>query len=271
MMEIFEKYGGLEGLKAIVTALHEEVVAKQEVRHFLFNSNIEQLYKDQVNFMPYILRKSDRMYRENLMQTAPQNVRIGGGQFEEIVQIFKRLLLKEFKVQREDIGRIASHVLELIEESRSQSEDLTQTTWKPVDITAANIDRFYTKSGMMSKIDTNGEISIMSGGSYPFRTRIDVENKQLILIARAYAKDGVTFEQVDEVVQAALQKVPALKYRAVKTDKNPVFVSDYKLPYRHGVPTRLFFRASKLFSGAFSDALECDKEGYLKNLVKAGA
>ena len=271
MMDLFNKYGGVEGLKTMLTVLHEEVVAKQEVRHFLFNTNIEQLYKDQINFMPYILRKSDRTYRENLIQTAPPDVRIGGGQFEEVVQIFKRVLLKEFKVQREDVGRIASHILELIEETRSQSEDLTITTWKPVDITANNIDRFFTKSGFMSKIDTNGEISVLSGGSYPFRTRIDAEGKNLVLIARAYAKDGVTLEQVNEVITAASAKVLAIKFRALASDKNPVLVSDYKLPYKHGVPTRLFFRAAKLFSGAFSDALDTDKEGYLKNLVKSGA
>ena len=156
MINIFNKYGGLDGLKSMLTRLHEEVVSKQEVRHFLFNSKLEQIYKDQINYMPYILRKTDRFYRENLIQTSPPDVRIGGGQFEEIVQMFKRILLKEFKVEREDVGRIASHILELIEETRSQAEDLTMTTWKPVDITAINIDRFYTKSGFMSKIEKNG-------------------------------------------------------------------------------------------------------------------
>ena len=115
MINIFNKYGGLDGLKSMLTRLHEEVVSKQEVRHFLFNSKLEQIYKDQINYMPYILRKTDRFYRENLIQTSPPDVRIGGGQFEEIVQMFKRILLKEFKVEREDVGRIASHILELIE------------------------------------------------------------------------------------------------------------------------------------------------------------
>ncbi len=271
MIEVFNRYGGLEGLKSIINVLHQEVVAKQEVRHFLFNSNVEQLYKDQVNYMPYVLRKSDRTYRENIIQTAPPDVRIGGGQFEEIVQIFKRILLKEFKVNRDDVGRIVSHVLELIEETRAQAEDLTIMTWKPVDITPVNIDRFFTKSGFMSKINPSGEISVLSGGSYPFTLRMDKENKYIVLIARSYAKDGVTTDQLKQVIEGADTKSPALKYRVLETDKNPVFVSDYKLPYKNGIPTRLFFRAAKLFSVAFSEALDCDREGYLKNLVKSGA
>jgi hypothetical protein len=271
MINIFNKYGGLDGLKSMLTRLHEEVVSKQEVRHFLFNSKLEQIYKDQINYMPYILRKTDRFYRENLIQTSPPDVRIGGGQFEEIVQMFKRILLKEFKVEREDVGRIASHILELIEETRSQAEDLTMTTWKPVDITAINIDRFYTKSGFMSKIEKNGEITVLSGASYPFRTRIDTVNKNLVLNAKCSANDGITIQQINEVIEMANIKAPVISYRALPTEINPVLLSEYKLPYKYGVPTRLFFRVTKLFTGAFSDALDCDKEGYLKNLVKSGA
>lgn len=272
MIDVLNKYGGLEGLKTILTVCHEEVVAKQEVRHFLFNTSVEQLYKDQLNYMTYILRKSDRAYRENFMQTAPPNVRIGGGQFEEVVQIFKRVLLKEFKVQREDLGRIAYHVLEIIEETRSQAEDMTMTTWKPVDVTANNIDRFYTKSGFSSKIEASGiDISVLSGASYPFKTKIDRENKVLLLTARSYAHEGVALEQVRAIVDEANTRFPALSYRVATADKVPVFLTDYKLPFASGVPTRLFFRAVKGFSSAFADALDCDREGYLKNLVKSAA
>lgn len=265
MVELFKKYGGESGLREILTIFHERVVEVKEIRHFLFNVTVDRILKDQIQYMPYILSKADRHYRGMLMQTGPMGNRIGAGQFEDVANHL-RYTLKDLKVDKEDIHKFAGHILELIEETRAQSEDLGNTVFKPIDVSLSTLDMLFTKSGLSSKVGSNGDISIFGGVVYPFHVRLNTQYKTIKFIIRANASDGVTSAQVQSVIDEAKRVVPMITYQNLTLNDKPCVVSEHTLPYQMGIPTRLLIRVAVLFSEHFSNAVDCDTEKYLKTL-----
>ena len=78
MLTLLNQYGGLPFLKKVITAWHEAVVEERDIRHYFINVTPEILIKDQINYMAFIMRQPDRIYRESPYQSAPLDVQVGG-------------------------------------------------------------------------------------------------------------------------------------------------------------------------------------------------
>jgi|GEM_PF-2359296 len=265
MLDILQKYGGSSKLKEIIVSLHESVVQKPETRHFLFNTNTEDLYKNQLIFLPFILPKNERLLKKGIAQTAPPNVRIGPSQFEEIVQMFRAILVKEYKVAREDVLILVATILELIEETRSQKEDLTLTTWKSIDINVKTLDSFFTKKGLISKVQNSDEISILSGSAYPLRVEIVTSNKTIRLSAQAKSKPEVSSEALSELFKKMNSDANRIALHLDKDGTDYVLSAKFSMPYDKGIPTRLFVKAIHDFANLFADILEKDNDQLFTN------
>jgi hypothetical protein len=265
MLDILQKYGGVSKLKEIIVSLHESVVQKPETRHFLFNTNTEDLFKNQLIFLPFILPKNERLLKKGIAQTAPPNVRIGPSQFEEIVQMFRAILIKEYKVAREDVLILVATILELIEETRSQKEDLTLTTWKSIDINVKTFDSFFTKKGLISKIQNSNEISILSGIDYPVGVEIVASNKTIGLSAQAKSKPEVSPDALSELFNKMNSDTARIALSLNKEGPDSVLSTKFSMPYDKGIPTRLFVKAIHDFAALFCDTLEKDADQLFTN------
>lgn len=265
MFELYKKYGGEAFLKELLEVFFERVLEVKEIRHFLFNVKLERALKDIILYMPYIVKRHDRYYKGILVQTAPSGIRIGAGQFEEIANIL-RYTLKDFKVGTDDVPPFAGHILELIEETRAQSEDLTQTVFKPVDVSLKSLDMLLSKNGLNSKIDARGDIYVYGGVIYPFHIRLNTENKTIKYIIRAASNEGVTLEQIQTFLNQAIKSVPKIELKIIELNSVLNIISDLSLPYHMGVPTRLLVRAAKTFTEHFATVLDGDTEKYMKSL-----
>ena len=177
-------------------------------------------------------------------------------------------ILRKNGVHKDESPRIAVHLIEIIEETRSQAGDTVVTVWKPVDITNETVNTFYNNSRTDSRIEKNGDVYATRNFFYPFWTRVLPEKRQIVFIAQAFARDGVNLEQVEELAQNANEKVGTLKLEARDGPNGPVLFTLYILPFEHGIPTRLLMRAAKQFSRGFETAMSMDKEEILKNVLK---
>lgn len=264
---MMEKYGGVKKLNKVLEQFYEAVGEKRDLRHYFFNIKLENLLRDQAQFHAYSMRKPDRFYREQLLQTASQDIQVNVNVFDEIMLTLDDILRKN-GVHKDESTKIAVHIIEIVEETRSQAGDTVVTVWKPVDITNETVNTFYNNNRTDSRIEKNGDVYATRNFSYPFWTRVLTDKRQLIFIAQAFAKEGITLDQVRELAQTANEKVGTLNIEAREGPNGPVLFTRYQLPFEHGIPTRLLMRAAKQFSRGFDTAMNCDKEEILKNVMK---
>ena len=233
------------------------MLATQEVKHFLFAPNFEKLYSDQVNFIQYVFPKSDKDYQAPIKQTSSDDYRIPSWQYEQVVEILQKLLREEFGVLENDIVRMSSHILELVEESRAQSDDMHSNIWKPADVSLLNIKKFYESNGHISKLDYDeNEVKVVQGLSYPISAKIIPKAKILQLHAVSTHDAGLIIEEATEVANLLTKKFNRLTFEPLQVGKRCNIIAKHSLPYENYVPTRLFLRLSKLFSEAFIEANE---------------
>ena len=239
---MMEKYGGVKKINKVIEQLYEAVGEKRDLRHYFFNIKLENLIRDQLQFHAYSMRKPDRFYREQLLQTATSELQVSVNVFDEVMLTLDEILRK--------------------------NGDTVVTVWKPVDITNETVNTFYNNSRTDSRIEKNGDVYATRNFSYPFWTRVLPDKRQIVFIAQAFARDGVTIEQVEELAKNANEKVGTLKLEARDGPNGPVLFTRYILPFEHGIPTRLLMRAAKQFSRGFETAMSTDKEEILKNVLK---
>ena len=257
MHETLDYYGGLPKLKQIIQSFRKNVLATQEVKHFLFTPNFEKLYSDQVNYIHYIFPKTDKEYQEPIKQTSSDDYRIPSWQYEQVVTILQKILRDEFGVLENDIIRMSSHILELVEESRAQSDDMHSNIWKPADVSLINIKKFYESHGHVSKLDYDeNEVRVVNGLSFPISAKIIPRDKILQLHAVSPHDAGLLIDEATEVANLLTQKFNRLTFETKQIGLKCQIIAKHNLPYQNYVPTRLLLRLSKMFSEAFVEANE---------------
>jgi hypothetical protein len=255
MHEILNNYGGLPKLKMIIQSFRKNILATQEVKHFLFSPNFEKLYSDQVNFIQYIFPKTENEYRNPIKQTASDEYRIPTWQFEQVTEILQKTLREEYGILTNDVIPISSHILEIVEESRAQSDDMHSNIWKPADVNLINLKKFYESQGFTSTLDYDfNQIKILNGLPYPIHAKIIPKDKTLQLFAVSSHDAGLSREETLEVTSLLAQQFNRMSFDVHQNGQKNTIHAQHILPYQHYVPTRLLLRLTKMFSAAFIEA-----------------
>jgi len=252
----------------IVTEFHALVVEKKETRHYLFNANIDNLISDQINFISYVFPKEKITHNNPIMQTAPANMRIAIGTFDEIADILTNLLIDHFKIERNIAPTAAAHIIELVEETRCQIEDTNQTVWKPIELKASLIENFFAMKGFICKSTSPSEVVILGGLEFPLRILIDSSSRNLIVRAVCKANEWATLADIAVLKDQLNASVSSLNFEATLVDDKPVLTTQYYLPYSKGVPNRLLLKVCKSFALAIAKGLKIDEN---ELMVKAAS
>ena len=270
MHELVNKYGGHTKLKEILTVFFERVSNERGLMHYFFNVPLKQVLADQIELMPYIMRKPAIDYRATPVQTAIREINVRIPVFEDVVKVL-HLVLKNAKVHYLEAPVMAMHIIEIVEETRSRFADTKKSYYKPADINPAVLLSFFRTQGILSEHNTvTGEIYSMHGFglAYPLYTAIDAANNSLVLMARAQARDDVTLTQVQALAQAAAAKVSPLQFSAINDEQEwPTFQASYQVPTQYGVPKRLLQRVTNHFTWRFEEAMKVDTHSELIDVV----
>ena len=111
---MMEKYGGVKKINKVIEQLYEAVGEKRDLRHYFFNIKLENLIRDQLQFHAYSMRKPDRFYREQLLQTATSEIQVSVNVFDEVMLTLDDILRKN-GVHKDESPRIAVHLIEIID------------------------------------------------------------------------------------------------------------------------------------------------------------
>lgn len=260
-------FGGLPKIKMVVRDLYSQVNEQAELRHYFLNVTPEKIIADQEHFASYVLRKPDHFYLGGLLQSADLSIQVGADVFNDVIDILKKIL-KNAGLPEHDIPRLTTHIMEVIEETRTQSNDNKIGILKPVDVSVETISKLYLRNKLDTVIKRSDLVyasSSLKGGGYPFPffTQVDNENQMLTLFAQAAAKESATSEEMGYLVNEARQYAPILNFDTDMDDMNPLFVASYSLPFEFGVPNRLLIKITKQFSKMFFETLSYDTEEIL--------
>jgi len=258
--------GGLPKIKMIVRDLYSQVNNEPELRHYFLNVTPEKIIADQEHFASYVLRKADHTYLGGFFQSSDLSIQVGATIFNEVIDVLRKILLNA-GLPEHDTPRLITHIMEIIEETRTQCNDNKIGVLKAVDVTVEALSKVYQKAKLDTIIKSPDLIyasSPFKGGSYPFPffTQIDEDNQTLTLIAKAAVKESVTPEEMGYLLNEAKQYAPILNFYA-DMDDTPLYVASYTLPFEFSVPNRLLVKIAQQFSKTFSDTFTYDAEEIL--------
>lgn len=259
-------FGGLPRIKMIVRDLYSQVNDEPELRHYFLNVTPEKIIADQEHFASYVLRKADHSYLGGFFQSSDLSIQVGAVVFNEVIDILRKILLNA-GLPEHDTPRLITHIMEIIEETRTQCNDNKIGVLKSVDVSVEALSKVYQKGKLDTIIKSPDLIyasSPFKGGPYPFPffTQIDSENQTLTLIAKAAVKESVTPEEMGYLLNEAKQYAPILNFYS-DMDDTPLYVSSYSLPFEFGVPNRLLIKIAQQFSKTFSETFTYDAEEIL--------
>lgn len=270
MHDLVQKYGGTPGLKKIIELFYEKVRQDRGLMHYFFSVPLPQIVTDQLTYAKFIMRKPELDYRQDIVQTAISDIRISMHAFEDVIKVL-HIVLTDAKVHRNDAPRMAMHIIELIEETRSKVADTKKSFYKPVDISADVLLTFFRSQGIESKFNAvTNEIDSMAmyGLAYPLHTTIDKSSSAIQLFARAKAKESIEVSDVQTLVMAASTLITPLHFCVYEDEDGiPVFEGSYRVPTQHGVPKRLLQRVTNHFTWRFEETFKADSQELLINVM----
>lgn len=267
MLSLINKYGGERFHKKLVTDFYEEVTAQRAMRHYFFNVPFDKLLDNQMNYGQFIFPKTERAYREPPMQWAPNDIRVSPNVFDEVLITLENLMFKA-KVIREHIPPIAWQIIDLCEETRSQTVDTKSMILNSVEFNAETVKEMYSKNKADARIEKNGEVFVTKGLTYPIWNAIKPVDKTIILVGRAFANDPGRVNEMNEIKERAAQKVGFMDLKSYASEKVAFIYAERKLSYALDVPVRLIMKCARDFSNAFNEVLTADKDQVLKNLAR---
>jgi len=265
MLTLINKYGGEKFYKKLVTQFYEEVTAQRGMRHYFFNVPFDKLLSDQMEYGQFIMKKTDRAYREPPMQWAPNDIRVSPSVFDEVMVTLENLMYKA-KVSRDDIPVFNWQILDLCEETRSQTVDTKIMTLKAVEINSESIKQMYDSNKADGRVEKNGEVFVTKGVTYPIWNTIKSVDQTISLVGRAFANDPGRVNEMNDIKERAALKVPFLNLKSYASEKVSFIHCELKLSYATGIPVRLMMKCAREFSNSFNEVLATDKEQVLKNL-----
>ena len=264
-------FGGLPKIKMIVRDLYSQVNDQPDLRHYFLNVTPEKIIADQEHFASYVLRKADHAYLGGFFQSSDLSIQVGATIFNEVIDVLRKILLNA-GLPEHDTPRLITHIMEIIEETRTQCNDNKIGVLKSVDVSVEALSKVYQK-GKLDTIIKGPDLiyasSPFKGGSYPFPffTQIDTDNQMLTLIAKAAVKESVTSEEMGYLLNEAKQYAPILNFYADMDDTTPLYAASYSLPFEYGVPNRLLIKIAQQFSKTFSETFTYDAEEILMKVA----
>ena len=262
MFLLLNKYEDEFKLRRILVSFYERVCSDVKVKHFFMDLSIEEMLKDVDHFSQFILNKPDRSYTLEPSQTADSSTQIGSSPFKEICHHLVEVL-KEEAIQEEDMPRFVTDVMEIIEESKTQSSDRVSTIYEFDTVNYDRLIEILAKVRIKAELnDENILVVRVSGIQVPINIKINKKHQYLLIFGKVECK---THDQkaLDEIINKANSTYPFFLVNSKEDDDDIYLYAEHKFSIAYGVPTRLMNRVTKQFASYFEAAVRCDRQKIL--------
>ena len=264
MFHLLDKYEDESKLNRMLTTFYNRVSSEVNVKHFFMDLSLKKMLKDFDRYNQFILDKPDRLYTAEPSQTADPSTQIGSSAFKEICHHLVEVL-KEEEIDKEDIPRFVTDVMEIIEESKAESSDRISTVYEAETLNYEHLAEILAKARTKVELDEDNVLTVrVSGIQVPIYIKINKKHQYLLIFGKVECK---THDQkaLGEVINKANSTYPFFLVSSQEDDDAIYLYAEHKFSIADGVPTRLMNRVTKQFASYFEAAVRCDREKLLNS------
>ena len=125
---LFDKYGGVAGVRKIVTEFYSGIMVDPALRRYFTNVNLVNLIEHQVNFICHLMGKPAYEDPEGMLERVHKGKRIPETVFVEVVSVLRRVLVDN-QMEPQDVSTVVATVHGY--KSKIVELPLVQRTHKP--------------------------------------------------------------------------------------------------------------------------------------------
>lgn len=246
-----------------LNTFHDAVCANIAVKHLFFLAKKSVVLQDMIKFSSYLTPKTQMDYRRPATSTASPDIQLPDRQIHEISQIMAKVC-RARKIPVEIVPQLTHEILEMIDETRSQTNDTTAAILYPDEIDSDNVYTFLKKNKIQSEIMPSKALMAERGLAHKVWIYLDHEEKKISLEGKIIIKDIAFDDQIEEVIEKQNNRDSSLSIRLVRDSGPQHLYGRHELPFENGIPIRLFVRFLKRFGSDLDMIHTMDKNDILK-------
>ena len=247
----------------LLNAFYDGVCESDLVKHYFFLAKKSAILQDMKKFSSYLTPKTQLDYRRPAASSASPDIQLPDSQISEISQIMTRVL-REQKFTLEHIPQLMHEILEMIDETRSQTNDTAASVLYPDEIDSENVYKFLKKNQIGAEIMPSKSIMAERGLAHKVWIYLDHEEKTISVEGKIFIKDIAFDDQIEEIIEKQNNRDSFVKLRLERNAGAQHLVERHTLPFRNGIPVRLFVRYLNKFSRDLDLIYSTDSDGILK-------
>lgn len=260
---LLQQYLGTPEFDDFLDKFYDGVMQNDLVKHFFLIAKKPAVIQDLNRYWPYLLPKSTLEYRKPATPTSSYDIQLPERQFSEIVVLMTKLF-RELKFSSEHAPQLIHEILELAEETRSQTADTAQSSLEGKDVDPEIIHLVLRRNKIQSEVMPSKAIKTVKGLEYETWIRLDYEEKVVRISGKIFIKDEAFDDQLTEIIEKQADKDSIVRLRLVRDAGPQHLLANYSLPFQNGIPIRLFIRCLQRFGLDLAAVYSFDKESILK-------
>lgn len=260
---LLNSYLGSKEFDQFLDQFYENVSQNDLVKHFFLLAKKSAITQNLNRYWPYLVPKSILEYRKPPTATSSYEIQLPERQFSEIIMIMAKLF-RELKFNSEHVPQLTHEILEIIEETRSQTADTSPSVLNVKEVDPDRLTLFLKRNKIHSEIMPSRAMKLEKGLAHESWIRLDDEEKRALLYGKIFIKDQAFDDQLAEIIQKQADKESIVTLTLVRNQGPQHFYASHWLPYDSGVPIRLFIRYLHRFSMDLATVYSFDKESILK-------
>ncbi len=233
------------------------------VKHYFVLAKKSAILQDMKRYWPYVTPKTVLDYRRPATPTASVDIQLPESQFAEIVQVMARVC-RERKMNPEHVPQLTHEILELIEETRSQTNDMLPSKLDATEVDPDTLCHFLKRYKIFADVMPSKNIMVERGLSHKVWLAIDAEARRIHVEGRIYTSDMAFDDVIEQIIERQEAQDSFINLKLERGQGAQHLTDRHALSYAHGIPMRLFTRYLRRFSSDLDRIYAFDKEGALK-------
>ncbi len=247
----------------LVHQFYDGVCGNDLVKHYFVLAKKSAVLQDMKRYWAYLTPKSALEYRRPATPSASVDIQLPDRQFSEIIQVMAKVC-RDRKVNPEHVPQLTHEILELIEETRSQTNDMLPSKLAAREVGPQTLCDFLKRHKIFAEVMPSKNLKIERGLAHKVWLTIAPAQQQVIIEGRIYLKDTAFDDDIAAIIEKQGEQESFVKLRLVRDEGAQHLRERHVLSYANDIPMRMFARYLQRFSSDLDRVYAFDKEEILK-------
>lgn len=249
--------------ETILEQIYDAVSSNDVVKHYFVLAKKNAVIQDMRRYWSYLTPKTALDYRRPAVPTASVDIQLPESQFSEVIQVIGRVF-RQWKVNPDHVPQLTHEILELIEESRSRTNDTLPSRLEAKEVSSDKLQYFLKRYKISAEVMPSKAVIAERGLSHKLWLLIDPDQQRIVIEGRILVSDNAYQDQIEEIIEKHNSRESFVKVRLDEDSERRRLIDRHHLSYAHGVPMRLFVRYLRRFSMELDRIHAADQDGLLR-------